>query len=71
MPTRLSMLYEKQKVLYYLSHYVQKTRVMKTSIKYYTRIVKYLQDNFFCEMPTRLITLTEPRRALQPKGTHQ
>ena len=70
MPSRLSMLYEKQKVLQYL-YYVQKTRVMKTSIKYYTRIVKYLQDNlFFCEMPTRLTILTEPRRALQPKGTH-
>ena len=64
MPSRLSMLYEKQKVLQYL-YYVQKTRVMKPSIKYYKRIVKYLQDNlFFCEMPTRLSMLYEKQKVL-------
>ena len=70
MPTRLSMLYEKQKELYFLSHYVQKTRVMKIFINFYTRIVKYIfTRQFFFEMPTRLTILTEPRKALQPKST--
>ena len=48
MPTRLSMLYEKQKVLYYfICHIMYKKHVLRKPLLSVVKYLQLLQDNYF------------------------